>query len=105
MIRLLVITAAAVLANAAAWGTSAAAGLAASAVTGSVYGWSLLRHPNRRCWRCGGSKRHDDTTVWRGTSGTCLVCRGKGRYPRWGTRIFMPRTARAIRRGGHGKYY
>jgi hypothetical protein len=67
----------------------------AAAVTGA-YCWSLVRHPWRRCLRCGGNGRHVDTTIWKGKFGRCTCCGGTGKHLRWGVRL--------LRRGNPGRY-
>ena len=70
----------------------------------AAYGYSLWRHPYRACWRCHGSKSHVGQ-AWRGAFGNCWACEGSGLRIRWGVRLFMPGTARAIRAGQHGRNY
>ena len=78
--------------------------LIAGVVIGAAYLWSLRRHPYRDCRRCDGSKSHQDT-AWPGAWGNCTACHGTGMRTRWGVRLLMPRLARAIRSGQHGRYY
>jgi hypothetical protein len=61
-------------------------------VAGVVYYISLLTHPARSCWSCGGSTRHRGM-VWAYGSRPCQKCDGTGRHPRWGTR-FVNKTVR-----------
>jgi hypothetical protein len=70
-----------------------------------AYGFSLWRHPYRPCWRCHGSKGHEDTTAWTGTFGRCRICGGSGRRIRWGVVLFRRGTYRAIKAGKKGRNY
>ena len=74
---------------------------------GLVYARSLHRHPWRRCRRCNASGRHEDTTVFKGTSGRCVCCArsgNRGWHVRPGVRIFTPARARALAGGRTGRY-
>jgi hypothetical protein len=61
--------------------------LAAVAVV--AYAASLRVHPWTPCRRCGGGGKTWDR-IWRGASGTCPACGGRGRKPRAGVRVLRP---------------
>jgi hypothetical protein len=76
---------------------------------------SARRHPWRRCLRCStrrkgdpkpaaGSGRHVDRTLFKGTSGRCRCCQGRGQHPRVVVRVFQPGRARDLVNGKRGKY-
>lgn len=74
----------------------------------ACWSWSCRRHPWRRCLRCNGSGRHEDTsTPWRGTSGGCSCCARSGKsgwHVRPGVRILTPARARTLRNGGEDRF-
>jgi hypothetical protein len=69
-----------------------------------VYGVSLKYSPLRACWHCKGSKRHH-SSLFRGARGRCWFCKGTGEKPRFGVRLFMRKTYRAIKAGQHGRNF
>jgi hypothetical protein len=89
----------------AAWHAGAVWGLLAGAGCAGAYAASLKLLPLRRCWWCKGSKLREDSRFWRGSVGSCWVCRGSGKRTRLGVRLFMRSTHRAIRAGQHGRNY
>lgn len=79
--------------------------IAAVIIAFAVYRYSIWRRPMRPCKRCGGSSRNTDTTLFRGASGRCWRCGGKGQLPRLGVRVLMPSTYQDIKDGQTGKNY
>lgn len=94
------------------WAALAGVGVAA------VVAWrrSWVRHPWRNCRRCtaprakgqqrpaSGSGRHTDTTVFKGKSGRCTCCQGRGQHVRLAVRVFQPGRARELAAGKRGRY-
>lgn len=82
------------------------AGLAGMA---AWYGWSLWRRPLRPCAWCGGSGistgSDPEKPSDRPAFGKCRVCGGRKGLPRWGLRLFMPETRRAIAAGRKGRNF
>jgi hypothetical protein len=64
---------------------------------------SLYAYPNRDCISCGGRKSHGprDSKNFR----FCLTCRGHGRYPRLGVRIFRRDVIRGLAEGKRGRLW
>jgi hypothetical protein len=77
--------------------------LVSGVVFGVVYKRSCDRHPWRKCLRCKGSGRHEDTTVFKGKSGRCRCCQSSGKHVRAGVRVFQPGRAKQLRAGGARK--
>jgi len=78
--------------------------LAIAAAFGGTWTWHMRRHPWRKCRRCTGTGRHDDTTMFKGTSGRCTCCNSTGRHVRLDTRWLMPDYARRLDRGERGRW-
>ena len=78
---------------------------AAAVIAGLVAAYlvSLYVHPNRDCISCHGHKSH-------GPEGSanfrfCLTCRGRGRYPRLGVRVFRRDVIRGLQAGRRGRFW
>lgn len=72
--------------------------LALAAVAVVVYVASLRVHPWAPCRRCGGSGKTKDR-IWRGRTGTCPACGGRGRKPRTGVHVLQPGRHKQLARG------
>ena len=76
----------------------------AVAAVAAVWGWSMWRHPWRKCLRCGGSGLHADTSLFRGTAGRCRCCGGNKAHVRPDVRVLTPGRAARLRSGDPGRY-
>jgi len=78
--------------------------LAVLAVAG--YALSLLVFPWWSCRKCGGAKirRHPGKGKISRAHGGCQRCKGKGRRPRLGVRVFTPSRAADLVAGKTGRY-
>lgn len=85
------------------WASGVAAGLAATGVYAALYAWSLVRHPWRPCWRCGGSAARW-SWIWQGAGGGCRVCGNRKTQVRWGVKVLMPGYARRLRQRKPTRY-
>jgi hypothetical protein len=84
------------------WMAHLAAGVAVCVVI-TGYLVSLYVHPERDCISCHGHKTH-------GPEGSanfrfCLTCKGKGRYPRLGVRVFRRDVIRGLKAGRRGRFW
>jgi hypothetical protein len=71
------------------------------AVAAGGWGWSMWRHPWRRCFHCGGSGMHRGAL---GVAGRCRCCGGKKAHVRLDVRMLTPGRAERLRKGDTGRY-